>query len=138
MKNAFSKLMLLVGLLLLPLLGQANGAYSPGRVTITTMYNNGKALSGDYNVRHNPAASSSEYISLKYYTGTNPVLQIVGQDANNVVFNCYVNPSDTRLFPVAQELIRAAGNGATIQATVDPSSSACTNVLVFQSSNKLD
>ena len=127
-----SKLIAVI-LLLFPLIGFANGTYSPGRVTIGTMFDGGKSLFASYNVRYNPAAASTENVSLKFYRGANSVVSITAGDVNSQVFICYITPTNN-LWEVAQEAMRAAGNGAVIQATTRYGSSNCESLVVTKAS----
>ena len=57
MKRTISLISAFMALLMLPLLGLANGVYSPGGVQIVPTFNGGSSMNGFFNVRYNPAVS---------------------------------------------------------------------------------
>ncbi len=115
----------------------ANGAYTPGHVGVGTRFDGGATLGAFYNVRYNPAASSMERVSMTFYRGANSVIAITGADAASRTFVCYITPANNP-WEVALEGMRAAGNGATIQAATPPGSANCDTFVFHKTSDAQD
>jgi hypothetical protein len=122
---------LIFALLLVPLLGFANGLYTPGTVTVNGA---GSTLTADYNVRYNPAVNKG---SISITAGYGIVAVYAQTSDTGVNWSCTIEQSNTAIYPTAVNAAMSAGNGTRL-IVVKNSVGQCTNINFIPASARLD
>lgn len=134
------KLFKIVTLLLLaafPALGSANGTYQPGTVSVSA---NGLNVTGDYNVRYNPAVSTG---ALSVALSPMSYVEILGVDSTTgKQFACEADTGNESDYGEIETILMSAaagGNGVTISASRSSATDVtCTSINVGAQSQSLD